>query len=80
MSPCFISLKILGDRVNILLVTIDIFDVLIAEKAGIVKAVIGLNMVWRKGQAHYNILAMEDIEDHAVFKCLYNLGIFSDFR
>ncbi len=77
---CCISVKILGDHINISLVTMNIFEGLIAEKAGMVKVAISLNTVRRKGQAQYNILAMEEIDDYAVFRRLYNFGIFSDFR
>ncbi len=57
------SVKISGDHVNILLPSMNVFKDLIAEKAGIVRAVISLNTVQRKGQEHYNVLVMEEIDD-----------------
>ncbi len=57
------SVKISGDRVNISLPSMNVFEDLIAEKAGIVKAEISLNTVRRKRQEHYNVLAMEEIDD-----------------
>ncbi len=52
-----------GDRVNITLQSMDIFEDQVAEKKEILKGVVKLNTVRRKGQENLSLLAVEETDD-----------------
>ncbi|PBK82283.1 hypothetical protein ARMGADRAFT_946857, partial [Armillaria gallica] len=56
------SVKMAGDQVNITSQTMDIFEDLVAEKKEILKGVVNLNTVRRKGQENLSLLAIEETD------------------
>lgn len=57
------SIKMAEDRVNITLQSMDIFEDQVAEKKEILKGVVKLNTVRRKGQENLSLLAVEETDD-----------------